>query len=301
MKSGKHFVIASKADPASFIYLEKVLGLLCGAHPRYSFVDFRDLGGRQGRGVKTTREFGHLIGMLEKKVVDIVVVNAREIPLRLHTDVSLVAVPKRGNPFDVLIAREELILDEQPEHVRLAVTDPVSRGQLLYYRPDLVLRDESADVGALNELMERDEIDGFVTAAMEIEAFNQQDRVVEVFTSSICTPLAGQGAIGILTRNTDRETRSAVGVLNDSSSLAEVELERMLFHAVCKDGRASVGVLANVEGDLFEIEAAITALDGSEKILGSADGIVGFEEEVVGKLASDLLEAGGNRIIRDYR
>lgn len=301
MKSGKHFVIASKADPASFIYLEKVLGLLCGAHPRYSFVDFRDLGGRQGRGVKTTREFGHLIGMLEKKVVDIVVVNAREIPLRLHTGVSLVAVPKRGNPFDVLIAREELILDEQPEHVRLAVTDPVSRGQLLYYRPDLVLRDESADVGALNELMERDEIDGFVTAAMEVEAFNQQDRVVEVFTSSICTPLAGQGAIGILTRNTDRETRSAVGVLNDSSSLAEVELERMLFHAVCKDGRASVGVLANVEGDLFEIEAAITALDGSEKILGSADGIVGFEEEVVGKLASDLLEAGGNRIIRDYR
>lgn len=301
MKSGKHFVLASKTDPASFIHLEKVLDLLRGAHPRYTFVDFRDLGGKQGRGVRMAKEFGQIIGMLEKSVFDIVVVNAREIPLRLHTGVSLVAVPERGNPFDVLIAREELILDEQPEHVRLAVTDPVSRGQLLYYRPDLVLRDESADMSALNELMEKEEIDGFVTAAMEVEAFNQQDRVVEVFTSSICTPLAGQGAIGILTRSTDRDARNAVDVLNDSSSLAEVELERMLFHAVCKDGRAPLGVLANVEGDLFEIEAAITALDGSEKIMGSVSGFVGFEEEVVGKLASDLLEAGGDRIIRYYR
>jgi hydroxymethylbilane synthase len=185
--------------------------------------------------------------------------------------------------------------------VRIAVTDPVSRVQLLYYRPDLLLSEESADMESLFHLMENNEIDGFVTSAMDIEALNQQDRVIEVFTSSICTPMAGQGAVGLLIRGSDRRARTAISALNDPSSFAEVELERMFLKKVCKDGRVPIGVLAKMEGETFELEASITATDGSEKVSGTLDGIIGQEEEVVEKLAGELLASGGVRIIKGTR
>jgi hydroxymethylbilane synthase len=285
-------------DSLSLVYLEQVIGMLHGAHPRYDFVDFRDRADAGGRGGKG---FGHAISMLAKKAIDIVVADAREIPLRLHSDLTLAAVLDRGNPFDVLIARDDLILDEQPEHVRLAVTDPVSRVQLLYYRPDLILRDESGEMNVLYRLMEDDEIDGFVTAAMEIEALNQQARVIEVFTSSVCTPKAGQGAIALIARKDDKSTHSAVFGINDPSSFGEVDLERRFMKRVSNTVKIPVGVLAKVEGDTFEVEATITAPDGSEKIAGSLDGVVGQEEEVIDKLAGELLASGGDRIIKSSR
>lgn len=284
-------------DTISLIYFERVLDQLRDAHPRHAFIDFRNVA---GLGKRHGKNLGSVVAMLERKEVDIVVANACEVPLRLHADVSIAAVPERGNPFDVLVARQELILDEQPEHMRLAVTDQVSRLQLLYYRPDLVIRHEKAGLDSLNKLLEDDEVDGFVTAAAEIEALNQQDRVVEVFTSSVCTPIAGQGAIGLITRKNDREAQSAIAAINDPSSLTEVELERMFLATICRDSTIPVGVLAKRERDTFEIEVAITSPDGTEKVTGFLDGIVGQEKEVTGKLADELLASSGKRIIGAY-
>lgn len=285
-------------DPVSLVYLERVIDRLRAIHPRHAYVDFRDTvdtGKRQGRSL------GNIFSMLERKEIDVIVANARDIPLRMNAHASIAAVLDRGNPFDVLVAREELILDEQPDHMRLAVTGRVSGLQLLYYRPDLILRHEKADVDSLNKLMEDDEVDGFVAAAAEIEAFNQQDRVVEVFTSSVCTPMAGQGAIGLIMRMNDRDAQSAVTAVNDPSSFAEIELERSFLAAIYRESTIPVGVLAKMEGDTFEIEAAITAPDGTDKVNGALDGVVGQEKAVIGKLADELLAAGGKRIIDAYR
>ncbi len=285
-------------NPVSLVYFERVLDQLRDAHPRHTYIDFRDVADTRRRHGKN---LGNIIAMLERKEVDIVFANACEIPLRLNVHVAIAAVPDRGNPFDVLVAREELILDEQPEHMRLAVTDQVSGLQLLYYRPDLVLRHEKAGVDFLNRLMKDGEVDGFVISATEIEAFNQQDRVVEVFTSSVCTPMAGQGAVGLITRKNDKDAQSAVNGINDPSSLAEVELERMFLATICRDSTIPIGVLAKMEGNTFEIEVAVTSPDGTEKVTGALDGIVGQEKEVTGMLAGELLSSVGKRIIEAYR
>ena len=298
MKREKYVVVVARLDPVSLVHFERTIDQLRDGHPRHTFVDFRDVtdaAKHRGKGL------GNIFALLERNEVDIIVANACELPLRLPVCAAIAAIPERGNPFDVLIARDELILDEQPEHVRLGVTDEVSRVQLLYYRPDLVLREEKSGVEALNRLMAEDEIDGFVTAAAEVEALNQQEHVVEVFTSSICTPMAGQGALSLLTRKNDRDALAATAILNDPSSLAEVMLERMFLGVVSRDGRVPVGVLAKMEGDTFEIEAAITAPDGSEKVTGAIDGVTGQEKEIIGRLVEDLLASGGGRIIKAHR
>jgi porphobilinogen deaminase len=89
--------------------------------------------------------------------------------------------------------------------------------------------------------------------------------------------------------------------INDQSAAMEVEIERMFLERVAKDGKAPVGVLANVDENEFEIEAAIVAFDGSEKISGIMSGALADRSQVVEKLANELLASGGEELVASFR
>ena len=75
----------------------------------------------------------------------------------------------------------------------------------------------------------------------------------------------------------------------------------MFLGAMSKDGKCGVGVLAEFEGDEFELNAAIASPDGSTKINSEMHGWVGDELKVVGSLVGDLIEKGGGEIMEMYR
>ena len=323
MGRSKQISVGSRTDTLAGCYLERVLGALREAHPQASFVDVcgtrasaknarEKSAGRTcecvtfdaapGRKRQDGRKWpGALIQKLVREELDVAIMDARWIPLVLPPPVEIAAILERTNPFDVLISCEDLILDEQPENTSIASSEPVKRGQLLYYRPDLKLVEASDDFEDLVTSMNRAEIAGFVYPASDIEALNQQENVVEVFTTSICTPLAGQGALALLARRDKKDVFTILRHLNDPSTAVEVELERMFLELVTKDGRGPVGVLCNVEANEFEIEAAIAAPDGSEKIIGGMSGHLADRAKVVGKLAGELLQSGGGEIIASFR
>jgi porphobilinogen deaminase len=89
--------------------------------------------------------------------------------------------------------------------------------------------------------------------------------------------------------------------INHPVSFAEVALERMLLGSVSRDGKCGLGVLAEFEGDEFELSAAIAAPDGSMKISSEMQGWIGDELKVVESLVSDLMERGGRGIMEMYR
>jgi len=229
------------------------------------------------------------------------VMDARLIPLQLAGTLEIAAIFSRTNPFDALVSHESLILDEQPENTCVAVSDPVTRGQLLYYRSDLRLVDGEDDFGGLFDAMNRGTIEAFVFPASDVEMLNQQEHVVEVFTTSICTPVAGQGALALVGRRDRKDLFAMLRDINDPSAAMEVEIERMFLDRLSKDGKVPVGVLANVDGNEFEIEAAIVAFDGSEKISGIMSGALAERSRVVEKLAGEILASGGEEIVSSFR
>jgi hydroxymethylbilane synthase len=292
----KSIVVGSLNDTLSRVQLQKVLGMLAAAHPRRRFIDYHEHCA-SGRSRNKGQSFTWLTNLLVKGDADVVIVNASKIPIRIPPTIEIAVVPERDNPFDVLISLEELILDEQPENASLAVRDDVRMGQLLYYRPDLMFVKERGGFDRLNRQMEKGKINGFVITASEVEALSHQNKVVEVFTSSICMPIAGQGALGLITRRNDRDVQQLLKAVNDPASETEVELERMFLSAVAKDGKGPVGVLGSVEGTEFRIEAAIASPDGKEKVSGTMMGSISEEAIVIEKLAEELLAAGGRKII----
>ena len=302
----KHIIVGSRGDASSLIYRARVRAALTEAHPNAEFVDApdgqsRDERARQAPRKLEARRAAAVLQRLVKGEIDVAVIDARWIPLQIAAPLEIAAIVARTNPFDALVSHESLILDEQPENTCVAVNDPVKRGQLLYYRSDLRFVDGDDDFGSLFDAINRGAIDAFVFPASDIEMLNQQEHVVEVFTTSICTPVAGQGALALVGRRDRKDVFSMLRDMNDRSAAMEVEIERMFLESVAKDAKAPVGVLANVEENEFEIEAAIVAFDGSEKISGIMSGALGDRSRIVEKLANELLASGGEEIVASFR
>ena len=322
----KHINVGSSGDPLSMLYRARACAALMEAHPALQFMDASDGSVKRARakpaadgpdcgkaaapcgGERRTpprkneaRRAASVLHRLGKGEIDVAVMDARWIPLRIAGEMEIAAIFSRTNPFDALVSLESFILDEEPEHTCVAVSDPVKRGQLLYYRNDLKYVDGAEDFDGLFHGMNRGTIDAFVYPASDVELLNQQEHVVEVFTTSICTPVAGQGALALLGRRDRKDLLSLLREINDQPAAMEVEIERMFLERVARDGKAPIGVLANVEGSEFEIEAAIVAFDGSERISGIMSGAIADRPRIVDKLAAELLASGGEEIVSSFR
>jgi len=292
MPRAKQYIVGCTGDALAALHCERACAALREAHPHAGFVPASEPAARAAAG---------LFRRLAKGEIDVAVVDARRVPLQLPESIEIAAVLERTNPFDVLISCEDLILDEQPENVCIAALDAVKRGQLLYYRPDLKFVDANDDFDVLFAAVQSGALGAFVYPASDVEALNRQMHVVEVFTTSICTPPGGQGAQALLTRRDRRDVCAAIRGLNDPSTAAEIELERMLLEQLARDGRGPVGVLGNVEESVFELEAAIAAPDGTEKISAAAGGALAERAKIVARLAAELLASGGDEILAPYR
>jgi len=295
----RSYTIAMKNDPELEIVAADVVERLVSAGGGRKFELISSYGkGKKGSGFKNTM---HLIEGLSRGEVDIAFVEGNELSFDLGGAVEVTSVFSRGNPFDVFVSSDDMILDEQPEGARIAVCNQVQRGQMLYYRPDLNVTVEKESFERLSRKLEEGSIDGFIYPAARVEALGKQDTVVEVFTSSICMPTAGQGTIALLSRKGDRQVSSLLREMNDSSSFEELQLERRFVKKLAMDRKIPVGVLSSVEGGDCRIEAMIVAPDGSERISALVEGKLSNKDKLISSLIKELMSSGGGEILKSYR
>lgn len=301
MGERRHHVVGSKSDSISIRYLARAIDSLHEAHPKHDFTNWYESVKGEGFDGDGSKDLQAALHLLVKGDIDLLVVDAQEVPYRGFAKAEVAAVMRRGNPYDVFISNGGKILDELPEKSCLAADVSIRIGQLLFYRPDLNVIEEQGDFDALYKLLSKDEINGFVFNASDVEILNRQDKVAEVFTSSICMPVAGQGAQMIIVRKNESEAFGLAREIHDIPSAKEVYLERAFMTHMVKNGKGPIGVLVSVEEQSFKIEAAVTAHDGSEKVSGAAEGKLDKEESVLERLAKELLESGAKEILKNSK
>ncbi len=297
MAKSTKMTVAGKADLASRASVASVLEALRETSENVEFSEYAETSSRSRPATDTSA----LLGLVSRGRADIAVIEAGEMPLKFSGKLEIGAALMRGNPFNVIISDEDMILDDLPAGISIAVGDSGLKGQILSYRDDIELVERNDDYEGLRVLLDSGEIGGFVARAWEVELLGRQDEVVEVFTSSICMPPAGQGAVLLIVRAGDKNAAAAVRQVNHPASLSEVMLERMLLGALSKDGKGGIGVLAEFDEDEFSISAVIASPDGSAKIISEDTGWKGDEMKVIGSLVGDLFEKGGGEIMGMYR
>jgi hydroxymethylbilane synthase len=232
-----------------------------------------------------------------KGEVDIAVQNVKEMDPELEPGLSLAAVAERVTPFDVLIARDEMIFDELPEEAEISAHSAIRRAQLLRYRDDLKLVDAAADLAERIHLLDAGDLDGIVVSASAVEHLGFQDRVTEIFTTEMVLPGAGQGACAVVARQNAKETLRLVKHLEHPVARSEVESERAFLRELKADPGMAVGALASIEGSTIRLEGAVADPSGRKLVRDVEEGESGDEEQIGARLARRLLLEGAKRIL----
>lgn len=192
--------------------------------------------------------------------VDLAVHSLKDLPVDPAAGVVLAAVPERGDPRDVLVARDGLGLGTLPPGATVGTGSPRRRAQLLAARPDLDVVDVRGNVDTRLSYVATGRLDAVVLAAAGLGRLGRADEATEVLSYEVMLPAPGQGALAVECRAGDDVTARLAG-LDHAPTRAAVTAERAVLGALEAGCSAPVGALATLDGP-----------DGTELVLRVAVG-----------------------------
>jgi len=295
--------IASDVDYLSRLELEEVAQRLKAAAPKLAVEQIisedKKTGTNGDNAPNSPSRVARLMtGLLEERF-EALVVNAAYLPSRLPSGLTIGAITNRLTPFDVLISASDVILDELPQNAAVVANDIRRESQLLYYRPDLKIVRSKGSIDSIIQKVQNGKIEGAVLAASDVERLHKQDHVVEFLTCSICVPAAGQGSLTVLVRSDEEQVKKAIHGINHPASYGEIIAEWAFLDHLKVSDNTPVGVLGSIEGKALELEGMVATADGRERIRSVIKGTVGHEVELGRTLAQEVLDAGGQELLRE--
>jgi hydroxymethylbilane synthase len=239
--------------------------------------------------------------------IDLAVHSYKDLPTAPADGLRLAGVPRREDPRDVLVARDNLTLAELPHGATVGTGSPRRIAALLALGLGLVPVPVRGNVDTRLGKVARGELDAVVLARAGLARLDRLDAVTEVLDPLQMLPAPAQGALAVECRaDTEAALISLLGALDDPDTRAAVAAERALLAALEAGCTAPVGALAEVatgDDDLPELflRGSVTAADGSDAIRLSATGPVDSPEVVGRRLAADLLTDGASKLLGSPR
>jgi hydroxymethylbilane synthase len=229
--------------------------------------------------------------------IDAAVHSLKDVPAAIPGGLVLAAVPAREDPRDVLVSHPRLSFAELAAGARIGTSSPRRTAQILAARPELAVTPARGNVDTRIRRLREGQWDALVLARAGLARLSRLEEIAEVFAESLMLPAAGQGALGIVARADDVETRALLSRIDDLASHGEVIAERSALACLEAGCRAPVAALARVAERSLTLEAAVFALDGSrvlrETRSGDAADAVGLGRAV----AETLLARGAAELI----
>ncbi len=188
---------------------------------------------------------------------------------------AIVATPRRGEPFDVLVG-------DLREGARVGTSALRRRAQLLAARPDLEVVELRGNVDTRLAKRAAGEVDALVLAAAGLDRLGRWDEAGPLLVDGVFVPAAGQGVIAIQGLAGDTRATAADHV----STHAALDAERDVVRALNASCHTPVGVLA-LRG---RVRGFVGLPDGTRHIVEEA--------ATADELARRLLDAGAEELLR---
>jgi len=228
--------------------------------------------------------------------IDIAVHSAKDVPIELAPGTTIVAVPRREDPRDVLCGAHSL--RALPQGARVGTSSLRRAAQLRAQRQDLQIVELRGNVDTRLRKLDQGQADVIVLAAAGLNRLGRADAVGAVLDELI--PAPGQGALIVQGRDGDQIARHLQVKLGNAGAPA-LMAERTLARGLGASCHTPLGALADhgdggrllPEGDV-RLRGWVGLPDGSSWI---ADEVVGSPQEAGMEMADRMLDAGADRIL----
>jgi hydroxymethylbilane synthase len=231
--------------------------------------------------------------------IDWAVHSVKDLPSELPNGLRVGTLAARSDPRDALVARHGLNLATLPENAMIGTSSLRRRAQLLHWRPDLAIVPVRGNVDTRLRKLETDGLDGIVVAAAGLVRMGWEGRISDIIPPEISLPAVGQGALGVEMRSDDEEAHTLFQPLTCTATQATVTAERTFLARLQGGCQVPIAAWATVDDSRLCLRGMISDIDGLTLLQGERWGLVHAPEQLGTVLAEELLQRGGEAILRD--
>ena len=300
--------IGSRGSPLALWQANWVKDLLLGHHSdlavdikiiktsgdRIQDVPLAKIGGK-GLFVKEIEE-----GLL-KREVDFAVHSMKDMPIIFPVNLCIACVTKRENPFDALISRNDIKLDDLPKGAKIGTGSLRRMSQLLYYRPDLNLVPLRGNLETRLKKLETEGLDAIILAAAGLIRLGWNNRITEIIPPEILLPSMGQGAVGIETRKNDVDNQILLADMDDEQTHYALDAERALVSQLEGGCNVPIGSFATLNGDQITLRGLVASLDGKTMYKKELTDLKTNAVALGRRMGDELIEMGAGRIMQEIK
>jgi hydroxymethylbilane synthase len=223
--------------------------------------------------------------------IDLAVHSLKDLPPVMTADLTLVAIPIREDPLDVLVTTDGRGLDDLAPGARVGTSSARRAAFLHAARPDLAFVPIRGNVETRLRKLGEGQYDAIVLARAGLRRLDLEVACV-VLEPELLPPAPGQGALAIQARAGDRVTAQLVELLHDPATAAAVRAERRLMTNLEGGCRLPIGALGTPRPDgELHLLGGLARDDGSLGV-AQAVGHLDAPEELADRLADRLRTPG---------
>jgi hydroxymethylbilane synthase len=264
-------VYATRKSQLALAQSRAFVATLVAAHPGLSCPEHQVIttGDRiQDRPLSEVGGKGLFVKEIEEalldKTADLAVHSIKDVPAELPPGLGIVCVPRREQPFDVLVAPRHGSLAALPQGAVVGTSSLRRSVALKRVRPDLRIVALRGNVDTRLRKVDEGECDAILLARAGLSRLGLEARITETLGAETMLPAVGQGALGIEARADDEETIARLGAVSDVESHVCVWAERGVLRSLDGDCRTPIGAYARREGQTMWLRAFIAEPDGSK-------------------------------------
>jgi hydroxymethylbilane synthase len=236
---------------------------------------------------------------LLKKDIDFAVHSMKDMPIKFPFALCIASVTKRENPFDALISRNNIKLNDLPKGAKIGTGSLRRASQLLHYRPDLNLIPLRGNVETRIKKLETEGLDAIILATAGLIRLGWGDKISEIISPEILLPAMGQGAVGIEARKHDVDNQILLADMDDENTHLALDAERAVVTQLEGGCNVPIGAFATIEGNEMTLRGLVASLDGKtlykKELKGDKVNAVALGNE----MGNALLDMGGDKIMHE--
>lgn len=234
-----------------------------------------------------------------RKDADFAVHSLKDVPAELPEGLEVTIFPSREDPWDALISRTKLRLEELPEGARVGTSSLRRIAQLKNARPDLEVASLRGNIDTRLRKLDEGQYDAIILAAAGLRRLGLEQRIIQLLGPEVMLPAVGQGALGIEFRSMDTEIRRILASIHHEETSIRVRAERAFLFRLEGGCQVPIGAFARLNGETLELEGMVGNEAGTNIIRMKKQGTADRPEALGTILGEEILAAGGAVILRE--
>ena len=229
--------------------------------------------------------------------LDLAVHSLKDLPTRLPEGLALGAMLAREDARDALVNVWDCPLEQLPAGARIGTSSPRRQGQLLHYRPDLMVVPIRGSVETRLRKAGGEECEGAVLAAAGLSRLGLTGGVAEYLSPQRFVPPPGQGVLAVEIRAEDDGMRELLRGVDDAPTRYAATAERAFLEMLGGGCQVPVGAYAQSAGELMTLTVFLGTADGKQMFLSKVRGLTRSPHQLAADARLALVERGGGKLL----